>query len=344
MDKNPKVLIIYTGGTIGMINDPVTGALKSFDFNHLYSHVPELKQIDYQLDTISTSEPIDSSEITIEHWSNLAKTIFEKYENYDGFVILHGSDTMAYTASALSFMLLGLTKPVILTGSQLPIGKIRTDGKENLITAIEIAGMADINDEPLVQEVAIYFEYHLYRGNRASKISAAAFEAFDSPNYPYLAVAGVDIEFDEEELYRTEAPKLELFTEFNPNIGLVKIFPSMNVKSIQSLFDMNCNEAIVIETFGAGNIFSSPLLFDLIKKYIASGGIVLNITQCTKGKVDQGKYETSRKFLEVGVLSGVDLTTEAAITKLMYVLGKTSKQSERQQLVESVFCGEMYRK
>ncbi|MFD1551504.1 L-asparaginase 1 [Putridiphycobacter roseus] len=344
MEHNPKVLIIYTGGTIGMINDPKTGALKSINFKHLYNNIPELKQIDYQLDVISFDIPIDSSEMNASNWTFLANLIATKYEDYDGFVILHGSDTMAYTASALSFMLLGLKKPVILTGSQLPIGKIRTDGKENLITAIEIAGLRDIHDEPIIQEVAVYFEYHLYRGNRASKISANAFEAFDSPNYPNLAVAGVEIEFDEQELFRTAAPKLEVFTEFNTRVGLVKLFPSMSIPSIKGFFDFTINEAIVLETFGSGNMFSSTAFNTIIADYIEAGGLVLNITQCMKGKVVFGKYETSEIFKKLGVINGVDLTTEAALAKLMYVLGRTTEKEERIELLNSSLCGEMLRK
>ena len=344
MNENPKVLIIYTGGTIGMVDDPITGSLKPFDFNHLYNNVPELKQIDYELDVISTEKPIDSSEMNIQHWGNLANTIFEKYNDYNGFVILHGSDTMAYTASALSFMLLGLKKPVILTGSQLPIGKIRTDGKENLITAIEIAGLCDIHDEPIVQEVAVYFEYHLYRGNRSSKISTNAFEAFDSPNFPFLAEAGVDIEFDESELYRTTLTELELFTQFNSKIGLVKLFPSMNLNGLEHIFNIKYNSAVILETFGSGNSFSSAQFKQILGQYIEAGGIILNITQCNNGKVVMGKYETSNLLKSLGVINGNDLTSEAAVTKLMFVLGKYEDQQHRIEQLQISICGEMLRK
>ncbi len=341
MDKNPKVLIIYTGGTIGMINDPASGSLKAFDFDHLYKSVPELKQFDYQIDVVSTGKPIDSSEMNIEHWGHLANTIFEKYDTYDGFVILHGSDTMAYSASALSFMLQGLKKPVIFTGSQLPIGKIRTDGKENLITAIEIAGLVDESGAAIIQEVAVYFEYHLYRGNRSSKISANAFEAFDSPNYPYLGVAGVDIEFDHKELFRTEKSNLELFTNFNSKVSVVKLFPSMNIKSLSYVFNIAYNEAVIIETFGSGNTFTSAEFYTLLKDYVKAGGIIVNVTQCTKGKVVLGKYETSKIFTDLNAVDGVDLTTEGAIAKLMYVLGKHKENALRIEVMSRPICGEM---
>lgn len=337
---NPKVLIIYTGGTIGMINDSETGALKPFDFDHLYKSVPELKQFDYQLEAYSMDEPIDSSEMNPTIWAKIAATVFDNYVNFDGFVILHGSDTMAYTASALSFMLQGLKKPVILTGSQLPIGQIRTDGKENIITAIEIAGLKGEDGLAIVQEVALYFEYSLYRGNRAQKISAENFEAFDSSNYPLLAQAGVHIHFNENALFRTALDKLELATQFSTEVGLIKIFPGMPIGPISGLFDFNQTKGVVIETFGSGNSFSNEQLEGLLKKYIDQGGIVLNVTQCVTGEVSHGKYQTSEHFGKLGVLSGGDLTTEAAITKLMYVLGLRVSLKEKKEILLKTICGE----
>jgi len=338
--KNPKVLIIYTGGTIGMVNDPETGALKPFDFEHLYNSVPELKQFDYRLEAHSMKHPIDSSEMNPTIWADIAKTIFDNYSDYDGFVVLHGSDTMAYTASALSFMLQGIQKPVILTGSQLPIGQIRTDGKENLITAIEIAGLKDEAGEPMVQEVAIYFEFQLYRGNRTTKQSTSNFEAFESYNYPLLAQAGVDIEFNQPALMRKGFQKLELQTNFDPSVGLVKLFPGMTVKALKSVFDIENTKGVVIESFGNGNTFSSTELEEMISNYMKEGGLILTITQCRKGTVSFGKYETSRLFMRLGAINGYDMTCETAVTKMMYVLGRYTEKEERKQALEKNSCGE----
>ena len=336
-----KVLIIYTGGTIGMINDPKSGRLISFDFKHMYHHIPELERLNIDLTTISFDHPVDSSEMHPSRWSDIAQIVYDNYALFDGFVILHGSDTMAYTASGLSFMLQGLKKPVILTGSQLPIGTIRTDGKENLITAIEIAASKDESGESIVQEVAVYFEYSLYRGNRSSKVSANQFEAFSSPNYAELAIAGVNIQFNKERLLRSDLSELKLFTHFDNHVALLKIFPGFSANVYKSIFDFQQVKGIIIETFGAGNAPSDSSFRELITNYIKEGGIVLNITQCSSGSVEQGKYETSSFFSKIGVISGRDMTTEAALAKMMYLLGSESSLDVIKDKLSTSLIGEL---
>lgn len=318
--KQANVLIIYTGGTIGMIEDPETGSLKPFDFKHLSQEIPELKKIGCSLSSHSFSHPIDSSDMSPEVWRELVTVIEENYDHYDGFVILHGSDTMAYTASALSFMLEGLNKAVILTGAQLPIGTLRTDGKENLITAIEIAA-ARKEGRSRVPEVAIYFEYKLYRGNRTRKLDAEDFEAFQSLNYPLLAEAGVSIKYNDTAIQPWKESRLKVHKELNDDIAILKLFPGINKVTVNAILDIPGLKGVIIETYGSGNAPTTSWFLESIGKAIRNGIVILNITQCNGGTVKQGKYQTSLGLEKAGVTGGGDMTTEAAVTKLIYLFG-----------------------
>jgi L-asparaginase len=338
--KKSSVLLIYTGGTIGMMQDVVTGELKPFDFKSLTKQIPELNKFDIDLSSISFKEPIDSSNMHPSVWIELVKIIKDNYKKHDGFVILHGSDTMSFTASALSFMLENLSKPVILTGSQLPIGIIRTDGKENLITAIEIAGAKEKN-KPLVSEVCIYFEYKLYRGNRTFKYNSAHFDAFKSPNYPALAEAGVDIKYNKSALLKPSTKNLKTYSELDNDIAVLKLFPGISKKITSAIINSNGVKAIILETFGAGNATTETWFTNELKKAIDKGIIVLNITQCLEGRVIQGKYETSSHLKKLGVISGADMTFESAVTKLMFLLGQKLTTKEITKSILKDLRGEL---
>ncbi len=323
---NRKILLIYTGGTIGMKQDPETLALKPFNFDQILEEVPELKKFGYDIDTCSFDPLIDSSDVEPGFWVELVSIIEKEYKRYDGFVILHGTDTMSFTASALSFMLENLEKPIVLTGSQLPIGMLRTDGKENLISSIEIAAATDKNGRPMVPEVCIYFESQLYRGNRTTKYNAENFRAFRSANYSVLADVGIHIKYNTSLIkYPVEWGKdLKVHRDLDTNVAILKIFPGLRQQTVDAVIDIKGLRAIVLETFGSGNAPTKEWFLNCIRRAVNKGIIVFNISQCQAGSVDMDAYATGIALKQIGVVSGYDSTTEAALAKLFFLLGQNA--------------------
>lgn len=343
MRDKTSILLVYTGGTIGMKQDPVSFDLRPFDFSQILDEVPELKKFGYRIDTYSFDPVIDSSDVDIEFWKRLTHLIEEHYDNYDGFVILHGTDTMSFSASALSFMLGDITKPVIFTGSQLPIGMLRTDGKENLISSIEIAASKDEAGHPMVPEVCIYFESQLYRGNRTTKYTAENFRAFRSANYPVLAEAGIHIKFNTTFIRYPEDwnQPLKPVYRLDPSVLIIKVFPGMRQQMLEALVNTPGIRAIILETYGSGNAPSGKWFTDCIREAVEKGLIMLNITQCQAGRVDMDTYSTGKSLKNIGVIGGSDCTTEAAVAKLFFLLGQYPDNKDVTYFLKKNIKGEL---
>lgn len=337
-----KVLLLYTGGTIGMDKNPHTGALEPLDFNHLLNKIPEMQHIETAIDVYQFEDPIDSSDMSPKTWVKLVQIIASSYEQYDGFVILHGTDTMAYTASALSFMLENLTKPVILTGSQLPIGQLRTDGKENLVTSIELASAYNSDGTPIVPEVCIYFSGQLLRGNRSTKQNADGFDAFDSFNYPHLCDAGVNFNFHRHHILVPDFNKpMTPHYDMNANIVISSLFPGIQESIVRHVISAPGLRAVIMRTFGSGNAPQQPWLIDALKSATKRGVLIVNISQCVSGFVAMERYDTGYQLKDAGVISGYDSTVEAAITKLMYLTARYDDPDKIRLLMNQSIAGEI---